>query len=99
MGCTVAGESIWRQRQALGGQCSLERLAKPWRAAPCMAASAERPVPGAGPRPLTLKRMKWRVEGCAMMAISRQGAATSRGLVTSMSACRAGQAQRASTPR
>lgn len=37
--------------------------------------------------PLTLNRMKWRVEGCAMMAISRQGAATSSGLVTSMSAC------------
>lgn len=30
--------------------------------------------------------MKWRVDGCAMMAMSRQGAATSSGLVTSRSA-------------
>jgi hypothetical protein len=34
----------------------------------------------------TLNRMKWRVEGCAMTAISRQGAATSSGLVESRSA-------------
>lgn len=76
---------MWHERsdQHSMASCSLPRARH---CLLCMAAQPQVRIPW----PLTLKRMKWRVEGCAMMAISRQGATTSSGLVASMSAWRAG---------